>query len=362
MIDGEIVEQAILSMTKDKINSRGINIYAPEYVSRRFKYIWIFDNESNTNAPASFEATTLTGGVVGAASAGDIQNGYDLFGNADDFSVDIVMDGGNQDVTSQQYIIDNITSVKKDSIAVISVPKAEFLGMSASDAVDACVAYKDTLARTSSYAALYCNAKYQYDRFNDKYRWVGLSGDVAGVFATVDAQLEQWFAPAGEDYPIKNATKFAFTPGDTLRKVLFRNNINPVMIYKGTPQVFTQLTLYNQDSVFSRIDARRLFIRVENDIADFAWFLINKKNVGSRRKQFVDRVKPYLRRIQSQDGIEQFQVVCDSSNNTDEVKDAKEFVADIYIDPTESIETVKLNFVATRSGVSFSELVRPRTS
>jgi phage tail sheath protein FI len=212
---------------------------------------------------------------------------------------------------------------------------------------------------SSSYAFLDSGYKYQYDRYNDVYRWVPLNGDIAGICARTDQERDPWFSPGGLNRGIvKNVIKLAYNPTKAERDNLYVQGINPVVTFQGEGTIlFGDKTLLNRPSVFDRINVRRLFIVLEKSIARAARSSMFEFNDQFTRAQFVNLVEPFLRDIQGRRGITDFRVVCDETNNTSNVIDANQFVGDIYIKPARSVNFIQLNFVAVRTGVSFDEIV-----
>jgi phage tail sheath protein FI len=200
--------------------------------------------------------------------------------------------------------------------------------------------------------------KYMYDKYNDKYRWIPCSGDVAGACVTADATADPWFSPAGTSRgAIKNAVKLAYSPSKADRDTLYKAGINPVVGSVGSGIIlFGDKTLLNKNSAFNRINVRRLFITVEKAIATAAKFQLFEFNDGFTRAQFRSLVSPFLRDVQGRRGVYDFRVVCDETNNTAEVIDQNQFRADIFLKPAKSINFITLTFVATRTGISFEEL------
>jgi phage tail sheath protein FI len=201
--------------------------------------------------------------------------------------------------------------------------------------------------------------KYQYDRYNDLYRYIPLNGDIAGLCVRTDSSNDAWWSPAGFNRgQIKNLVKLAYNPREAERDILYSNGVNPVVTFPGQGTVlFGDKTLLTRPSSFDRINVRRLFITLEKSIARAARTSLFEFNDQFTRAQFVNLVEPYLRDVQGRRGITDFRVVCDGTNNTGEVIDRNEFVGDIYIKPARSINFIQLNFVAVRTGVSFDEIV-----
>jgi phage tail sheath protein FI len=200
--------------------------------------------------------------------------------------------------------------------------------------------------------------KYQYDRYNDTYRWVPLNGDIAGLCARTDFVADPWYSPAGYSRGvIKNVVKLAYSPTLTDRDNLYKKGVNPVVSFPGQGTVlFGDKTQLTKPSAFDRINVRRLFIVLEKAIATAAKYQLFEFNDAFTRAQFRNLVEPFLRDVQGRRGITDFKVVCDETNNTGEVIDRNEFVADIFIKPARSINFITLNFIATRTGIAFEEV------
>jgi phage tail sheath protein FI len=211
---------------------------------------------------------------------------------------------------------------------------------------------------SSSYAVMDSGWKYQYDKYNDVFRWIPLNGDMAGLCARTDLTNDPWWSPGGLNRGrIKNVIKLAFSPNKTERDVLYINGVNPVVTFPGDGTVlFGDKTMQAKPSAFDRINVRRLFIVLEKAIAKAAKYQLFEFNDEFTRAMFRNMVEPFLRDVQGRRGITDFKVVCDATNNTGEVIDRNEFIADIYIKPARSINFITLNFIATKTGVSFSEV------
>jgi len=201
--------------------------------------------------------------------------------------------------------------------------------------------------------------KYQYDKYNDVYRYVPFNGDVAGLAVRTDDTRDPWFSPAGYNRGIiKNIVKLPYNPRQADRDVLYKSDINPIVNFPGQGTIlFGDKTLLGKPSAFDRINVRRLFIVLEKAIATAAKFSLFELNDEFTRAQFKNLVEPFLRDVQGRRGIYDFAVICDGTNNTGEVIDRNEFIADIYIKPAKSINFIQLNFVAVRTGVEFSEII-----
>jgi len=264
--------------------------------------------------------------------------------------------GGESSATVALELI-SICESRKDCVAFLSPEKSDVVnaaGLEADNVVD----FRNSLGSTS-YAFLDSGWKYQYDRYNDVYRYVPLNGDTAGVTAATEASRDAWFSPAGFTRGnIRNVVKLPFNPRQSERDTLYKNNVNPITTFMGTGTVlFGDKTLLAKPSAFDRINVRRLFIILEKAISRFARFQLFEFNDAFTRAQFTGAVTPFLRNVQGRDGIIDFRVICDGSNNTADVVDRNEFVGDIYVKPNRAINFIQLNFVAVRTGVEFSEII-----
>ena len=284
--------------------------------------------------------------------------GYDYFASAEDVDISLVLTGKSNGFYLANYLIDNIAEVRKDCVVFCSPEKSDVVGSGFGTEADNIVAFRNNL-RSTSYGVLDSGYKYQYDRYNDIYRWIPVNGDVAGLCARTDNTNDPWWSPAGFNRgQIKNVIKLAFNPRKTERDTLYKSGINPVVTFPGQGTIlFGDKTLLSKPSAFDRINVRRLFIVLEKAISTASKFTLFEFNDEFTRSQFKNLVIPYLRDVQGRRGVTDFLVVCDDSNNTAEVIDRNEFIGDIYIKPARSINFIQLNFVAVRTGVQFSEIV-----
>jgi phage tail sheath protein FI len=200
--------------------------------------------------------------------------------------------------------------------------------------------------------------KYQYDKYNDVFRWVPLNADIAGLCARTDYLADPWVSPAGLNRgQIKNVVKLAVNPNKAQRDELFKIGVNPVVSFPGQGVVlFGDKTLSSRPSAFDAINVRRLFITIEKAIATASKFFLFELNTDLTRQLFAGMVVPYLRDVQGRQGITDFLVDVSTQVNTPEVIDSNELRANIFIKPSRSIRTIQLNFIATRTGASFTEL------
>ena len=306
---------------------------------------------------------TIHGGSGGLLSDSDVWNGFREFEDAETVDVSLIL-GGASTATVQSLIVDMVDK-RKDAVAFLSPVKSAqdpaglVENMSTQDAMKNVLKFRnETLNKSSSYAVLDSGFKRMLDRYNNVLRSVPLNGDIAGLCARTEQQQEAWFSPAGFNRgQIRGVVKLEFNPRQAHRDELYQDGVNPVVSFPGEGTVlFGDKTLQSKPSAFDRINVRRLFIVLEKAIATAAKFLLFEFNDEFTRAQFRNLVIPFLRTVQSRRGIFDFKVVCDESNNTGEVIDRNEFVGDIFIKPARSINFIQLNFIATRTGVDFSEV------
>jgi len=352
----------------DAKDESGTAIYYPEVIFKKSKWIYWADHDTaGTNWGTTVAGKTFTnvykpnyaslgGGVDATITNGDLITAYNMFSNPDVVDISLVM-GGPANYTVATHLISNIVEKRKDCVLFLSPLYADVVD-NAGNETTAIVTYRNTLTSTS-YAFLDSAWKYQYDKYNDVYRWVPACGDITGLCARTDNVRDPWFSPAGFNRGvIKNVIKLSWEPSQTERDELYKNGINPVVTFSGEGSIlFGDKTLQSKPSAFDRINVRRLFIVLEKAIARSSKFSLFEFNDEFTRAQFVSLVEPFLRDVQGRRGIIDFRVVCDTSNNTPEVIDRNEFVGDIYVKPARSINFIKLNFVAVRSGVTFEEIV-----
>ena len=300
-----------------------------------------------------------TSGTISAAVGGTMD--YGLFYDSETIDVSILL-GSNANATLAGSLVDLCDS-RKDCVAFLSPEEADVLSGNApveeSTAETAVLDFRNAqLNKNSSYAMLDSGWKYMYDRYSDKYRWVPLNGDIAGLAVRSDEATETWFSPAGFNRgQIRGAIKLAWNPRQAHRDNLYQDQVNPVVAFPGEGTVlWGDKTLLTKPSAFDRLNVRRLFIVLEKAISTAAKFQLFEQNDDFTRSNFKGMIEPFLRDVQTRRGITDFKVICDDTNNTSAVVDRNEFVADIFIKPTKSINYITLTFVATSQGVDFTEL------
>ncbi len=356
-----------VSKASDAKNSDGSSNYYRDVINNKSKYLWWGGHlaanwgtaatgaVTYTNMVAALTAT-LSGGVDSSPNAGQINNAYDKFANADAVDVSLIMAGATNGTTTPNHLI-ALAESRKDCLVFVSPDREDVVDNYGDEATD--VAAAAAALTKSSYAVMDSGYKYQYDKYNDIYRWVPLNGDIAGLCVRTDAERDPWFSPAGLNRGIiKNVVKLAWNPTKAERDTIYKAGVNPVVTFPGEGTIlYGDKTLLNRPSAFDRINVRRLFIVLEKSISKAARSSLFEFNDEFTRAAFVNIVEPYLREVQGRRGIFDFRVVCDTTNNTAEVIDQNQFVGDIYIKPARSINFIQLNFTAVRTGVEFEEIV-----
>jgi len=359
---------AYLSKASDAKSDSGSSSYYPRVLFNKSKYIYWGDHTSggtnwgsaalgitytNINTPVS---SSLAGGLYETPGTDDLIRGYDFFKDAEIVDISLVLAGATSQ-TVATHLISNIAEVRKDCLVFLSPRRDDVVDQAGSERAN--ITTFRNLLTSSSYAVIDSSWKYQYDKYNDVYRYIPMNGDTAGLCVRTDTERDPWFSPAGFNRgQIKNVIKLSFNPTKTERDELYKIGVNPVVTFPGEGTIlFGDKTLLAKPSAFDRINVRRLFIVLEKAIAKAAKFSLFEFNDEFTRAQFVALVEPFLRDVQGRRGIFDFRVVCDETNNTGEVIDRNEFIGDIYIKPARSINFIQLNFVAVRTGVAFDEVV-----
>lgn len=365
-----------LSRATDAKGPEGGTIYYKDVINQQSEYIW-WTNDRTTAASntASFVASAsasvpLDMRMVGGADGPNelevpfatVALSYDKYKSDEDIEdLSLILQGKARGIGASNYtqlgnyLIDNITEHRKDCVAFISPDRADVVNNIGDEAEDI-VAFRNNL-RSTSYAVLDSGYKYMYDKYNDLYRWVPLNGDIAGLCVRTDLTNDAWWSPAGFNRgSIKNVLRLAWNPRQADRDTLYKSGCNPVISTKGEGVVlYGDKTLLSKPSAFDRINVRRLFIVLKKAIKKAARYTLFEFNDDFTRATFRNLINPYLRDVKGRRGITDFLVVCDTRNNTAEVINNNEFVADIYIRPNYSINFITLNFVAVKNGVSFQE-------
>ena len=358
-----------LSKASDAKSPQGDSNYYPTVIFNKSKYIyWMDHNAGGSNWGSAASGVTFT--AVTTPTATSLQSGsdgsaitnaqkktaYEKFLDSETVDVGLII-AGPGDATH----VDNVISIaedRKDAVAFVSPERSDVVNIAnANNQASNVIGFYNTI-RSSSYVVFDSGYKYMYDRYNDVYRFVPLNGDIAGLSARTDLVADSWYSPAGFNRGIiRGAVRLAFNPNKTQRDDLYRNRVNAVVTFPGQGTVlFGDKTGLSAPSAFDRINVRRLFIVLEKAISTASKFQLFEFNDEFTRANFRNIVEPFLREVQGRRGITDFLVVCDETNNTGEVIDRNEFIAEIFIKPARSINFITLQFVATRTGVSFEEV------
>ena len=377
---GEIIETfAGVSQANDAKDASGNSNYYPDVIYRTSSFIYWIDHIATLSDGSAKKGTTFDNTVGDAfvvsntslasgtddfvATNAEIATAYEKFNDTENVDLSLLICGPSQtgaDATgdTKATAVMDIANDRKDCVAFISPARADVVDVAnAVTQTQNVVAFADGLP-SSSYAVIDSGYKYMYDKYSDIFRFVPLNGDTAGLCARTDNIADPFFSPAGFNRgQIRGAVKLAFNPNQTQRDELYKSRVNPVVSFPGQGTVlFGDKTAQSKPSAFDRINVRRLFITLEKAISTAAKFQLFEFNDEFTRAQFRNLVEPFLRDIQGRRGITDFSVVCDDSNNTGDVIDRNEFRADIFVKPARSINFIQLNFIATRTGVAFSEV------
>jgi len=334
----------------------GTPAYFKTKINNDSAWIWI--------GKASLLSGTSNGVDLGAGADGSAvvaanrQTGFDMLANTE-IDLGIVFASG-ADKVSAKYLIDSVAEVRKDVVACVSIEEDDVVNVSADNTMLTNMATTRTSFGNSSYAFMDGAYKYMYDRYNDVNRWIPLNGDIAGLMAKVENEQDAWFSPAGlVKGKIKNAIKLAGPKNNKANNdFLYTRSINPCVTFPNDgPVLYGDKTLLSKPSAFDRVNVRRLFIVIEKAIAKASRYVLFEQNDETTRAIFKNMVEPFLRDVEGRRGIFDSRVVCDSTVNTPDVVDRNEFRANIFVKPTRSINFVRLDFIALRTGVSIEEVV-----
>ena len=375
-----------LSQATNGKNSDGTTNYYKEVINSGSKYIYFGHSTRSggltaptaiTSSSAAFAAPAgdpdgstftipLTGGIQTSANstAAQIATALAKFDATDIEDVNLIFAAGDGESsgTGTVLIANKLVALagttRKDCVAFVSPPVGFTNGTRTTPLTDVNTYFKTTLNANSSYVVADSSSLKVYDKYNDVYRHIMASGHIAGLCANTDRVADAWFSPAGEQRgQLLGVTKLGFNPSKTDRDTLYKSNINPLVSLPGRgTMLFGDKTTQNRASAFDRINVRRLFIVLEKAISTASEGLLFEFNDEFTRANFRNMIEPFLREVKGRRGITDFLVICDETNNTGNVIDSNQFVADIFIKPARSINYITLNFVATRTGVEFSEI------
>ena len=368
---GTVIETfSKLSKAADAKTPQGDTNYYPTVIKNKSQYIYWMDHQTTENtgwgsnaASQTFGAgspisVSLSGGSNGSTvTDAELKTAYEKFQDAETVDVGLIIAGPSGSTTH----IDNLITIaenRKDAIVFASPQRSDVVNITNSNTQTTNVIDFFDNIRSSSYVVFDSGYKYAYDRYNDVYRFVPLNGDIAGLAARTDLIADAWYSPAGFNRGIiRGAVKLAYNPTKAQRDQLYPSRVNPVATFPGQGTIlFGDKTGLSSPSAFDRINVRRLFITLEKAISTASKFQLFEFNDEFTRANFRNIVEPFLREVQGRRGITDFLVVCDETNNTGEVIDRNEFVAEIFVKPARSINFITLSFVATRTGVAFEEV------
>ena len=369
---GEVLEvYDSVSKGSDAKTAQGDTNYYVDVLYNQSEYIYWMDHVATgsnwgravagltfTALSAPFARSLVSGADGSTVSTAELKTAYEKYNDADTVDVNLII-AGKGNATH----IDNLITIaenRKDAIVFVSPERADVVNVTNSTTQTTNVKGFFDSIRSSSYAVFDSGYKYTYDKYNDVFRYVPLNGDIAGLAARTDLIADSWFSPAGFNRGvIRGAVKLSYNPTQGQRDELYRARVNPVVTLPGQGTLlFGDKTGLSTPSAFDRINVRRLFITLEKAISTASKFQLFEFNDEFTRAQFRNIVEPFLRDVQGRRGITDFSVVCDETNNSpDLVVDRNEFRADIFVKPNRSINFIQLQFVATRSGVAFEEVV-----
>ena len=366
-----------MSKNSSAKSPQGDSIYYPDVIRAKSNYIywtdhisagsnWGTDTTTTYTAVTTTTIDTLSGGTDDyGVTAGELELAYDKFADSESVDCNLIIGGPSSLVGDTKAAMDthntmiyNLVEGRKDCVGFVSPYRSATVGVTTSTQQADNVKIAADLLPSSSYMVMDSGHKYMYDKYNDVYRFVPLCGDTAGLCANTDLVADPWFSPAGYNRgSVRGAIKLAFNPDKSDRDKLYQARVNPVVNFPGQGvTLFGDRTMQTKPSAFDRINVRRLFLVLEKAIATAAKFQLFEFNDEFTRAQFRNLIEPFLRDVQGRRGISDFLVKCDATNNTGSVIDRNEFVADIFVKPARSINFITLNFIATRTGVAFTEV------
>ena len=376
-----------LSKLSDATSEENANIFYKSVINTQSQYLFAGAApaaDANMGGAAWGSATnTVTGAMARVGRFSDsLANGadgsgytaaqfgeaMDLFVDTEETEIDFVLMGGSManevDTKSKAAKVIAIAAGRKDALAFVSPHKGNQIASTGNVALSSTQQKENTLAffsdlSSTSYAVFDSGYKYVYDRFNDKYRYIPCNGDVAGLCVATSNIQEDWYSPAGLNRGgVLNAVKLAYNPNKADRDELYQNRINPITSLRGRGiTLFGDKTALAAPSAFDRINVRRLFLNLEKRARRLAEGVLFEQNDATTRAGFATALNSYLSEVQARRGVTDYLVICDETNNTADVIDRNEFVAEVYVKPTRSINYITVTFTATKTGVTFSEVV-----
>lgn len=357
-----------VSKASDAKSDTGASVYYKDVIKNTSKYIrWMDQDDAGSNWGNTATGTTFTnvnaplvyrlaGGTDGSAPSADQKiAAYALYANKANITVDL-LPMGDSNATIINTVVADVANERKDMMVLISPEQSDVVNQTGSEVAN--ILGFASLVDKSSYVFMDSNWKYQYDKYNDTFVYVPCNFDVAGIMARTDTVREPWTSPAGyNNGTLLNVTKLAWNPNEVSRDALYKESVNPIFTQTGRGTVlFGDKTFILKNTSFNRVNVRRLFIELQNTIGEFAGNILFDENSQATRTAFVNTVEPYLRNVQARRGIQEFRVVCDETNNPEDVVNSNEFVCDIFVRPISSVNFIQLNFVSLRGSLSFAEI------
>ena len=366
--DNWTVQEVFNVSTKERaIDDQGVTRYVENVINQRSSYIRVSIKDDVIDQPweiSTPDPIVLEDGYNGAGSVedADIMDALDLYSNSEEIDVNMFIDSDKSE-TVKKYM-NQICEKRIDCMSILDCPRDLVVANRGSEVTDLTDWRKglgsfntENLNVNTSYSALYGNWIEVYDRYNRKYRWIPVSGHVGGIYANTDNTNDAWWAPAGLNRAILTSVRrLAWNPDLGKRDILYKNGINPIVSFAGQGKVvWGQKTLLDKSSAFNRVNVRRLFIVLEKAISTASKYFLFEPNDTATRESLVAMINPFLRDVKGRRGIYDFKVVCDETNNSPERIDRNEMWVSLYIKPTRTAEFIVLNFIAMKTGASFSE-------
>ena len=365
---------AYVSKASDALSYQGLTNYYPNVIRNQSSYVYWMDHPTtgtnwgftavstafitltDTVAPGYDFSYQMAGGTDdNAPTNAELELAWDLYSDVETYDISLFF-VGNADTELQKYVVDNIAEVRKNALLCLSMvtPAGGPIFSSSATAIADATTFKTAIGN-SSYATIDSGYKYMYDKYNDRYRWVALNSDIAGLCAKIDANEDTWMSPAGlTKGQIRGVVKLAYNPNQAQRDALYKLSINPVVSFVGQGTVlYGDKTATLKPSAFDRINVRRLFLDLEKSISRSAKYQLFQQNDEITRQQFISSVEPRLRDVKGRRGIDEFKVICDETNNTPQVVSTNEFRGTILIKPVYSVNYITLTFTAVGGNVSF---------
>jgi hypothetical protein len=363
-----IKEVWMVSTNERKVDDEGANIFCENFLNTNSKYIrcalksTAVDTVMTTLMTADYEQFGGGRNRGSSVADADIITAHGLYEDPETIDVNLFIDADKSETVKSDLI--DICEDRLDAMAILDVEETLVVNNRGNETTDMRnyrlgIHSTYNLNENTSYAALYGNWLEIYDRWNGRYRWIPCSGHVAGIYAKTDDVSDPWFAPAGLNRAVVDGIrKLAYNPNQANRDITYKNGINPIVSFAGQGKVlWGQKTMLDKNSAFNRVNVRRLFIILEKAISTAVKYFLFEPNDSFTRLQLINMIDPFLRDVKSRRGIYDYLVVCNSTNNTAERIDRNELWCDIYIKPAKSAEFIVLNFIATKTGASFTELV-----